>query len=185
VCKFLLAPAKQLGDFVKRLGEILIEHGSITQQQLEEALAKQKKMQGRLLGEVLIELKYVSEEDIVVALATQFNVPYLPIGNFSLNEKADEFISKEIIQKYLCVPLDRVGSVMTVVMADPTNEKALQEIEAASKCKVQAFVGSVTEIKTAIREHFGIDISGPAKPGEQVSQVSFRSAVKKKDNNSD
>ena len=165
---------------MKRLGEILIEHGCISEKHLHEALAKQKTMQGKLIGEILLEFGYVTEEDIVVALATQFNVPYLPIGNFTLSPDAENLIPKPLIEKYMCVPLDRIGNLLTVVMADPTNEMAIRDIEAATKCKLQAFVASVSEIAAALREHFGIKITPHAKPAEKVSKVSFHSAVTQK-----
>jgi type IV pilus assembly protein PilB len=165
---------------MKRLGEILIEHGSINQKQLMDALEQQKATKGKLIGEILIELGYVTEEDIVVALATQFNVPYLPIGNFTLNPEVEQMISRELIEKYLCIPLDRIGNLLTVVMADPTNETGIKEIESVTKCKIQAFVASVSEIVGAIEEHFNIKIKSSQKPGEQISKVSFRSAVQNK-----
>ena len=64
----------------KRIGEILIENGTITQEQLQKGLEFQKTIPGKLLGKILIEMGFVTEEDIVVALAAQLNIPYLPIG---------------------------------------------------------------------------------------------------------
>lgn len=148
--------------------------------QLRQALEKQKKSPGKLLGKILIELGYVTEEDIVVALATQFNIPYLPIGNFTLNEGVNGLIPKELIQEYMCVPLERIGNLLTVVMVDPTNEQAIRAIEEAAKCKVQAFVATATEIANVMREHFRIEVSPMSGLGEGPSQVAFRSAVTQK-----
>jgi type IV pilus assembly protein PilB len=159
---------------MKRIGEILIEHGSITHDQLKQALERQKNEPSKLLGELLIAMGFVSEEDIVVALATQFNVPYLPVGNFTLDEATTKLIPQELIQKYLCIPLDRIGNLLTVVMADPTNEDAVREIESAANCKVQAFVATAAEIASVIREHLKISL---VRTKDQVSQISFRSAV--------
>src|SRR3990167_9051757 len=159
----------------RRIGEILIENGSITQEQLEDALKQQKKEPGKLVGKILIQLGYVTEEDIVIALANQFNVPYLPIQNVVLNDVADQLLPKELIQKYLCIPLDKIGNLLTVVMADPTNEQAIREIEAASTCKVQVFVATASEILQVIQEHYRIPLSSALEFGEHVSDVSFRS----------
>ena len=165
---------------MKKIGEILIENGSLTRDQLNVALKQQKKEPNKLLGQVLIELGYITEDDIVVALAIQFNIPYLPISNFTLNEAVETLISKELIQKYMCVPLERIGNLITVVMADPTNEQAIREIEAATKCKVQAFVATATEIKSVIEQHFHINVSAIPGLKGNASEVSFRSAVTKK-----
>ena len=156
----------------KRIGEILIEYGSITQEQLKRALELQKKSPGKLLGKILIEIGFVTEEDIVIALAAQFNVPYLPIGNFVLNETADKLIPKDLIQKHLCIPLERIGNLLTVVMVDPTNEQAIREIEEATKSKVQAFVASTSEISTVLQQHFHIHIHSSAELGKGLAQGS-------------
>jgi len=68
--------------------------------------------------------------------------------------------------------------MLTVVMADPTNQGALSDIKKATKCNIQAFVASASEIVQAIEKHFHIKIESHRKPNEGVSRVSFRSAVK-------
>lgn len=161
----------------KRIGEILIENGSLTSEQLKKALDQQKKDPGKLVGKILVEMGFVTEEDVVVALATQFNVPYLPIGNFVLSEAVDGLIPKELIEKYLCIPLDRVGSILTVVMVDPTNEEAIREIETVTKCKIQTFVTTTSEIGAVLQKRFNITISTNPKLGEGPLQVSSRSGT--------
>lgn len=148
---------------MKKLGEILIEQGTIVPRQLEQALERQKREPGKLLGKVLIEMGHVSEEDIVVALATQFNIPYLPIANFSVDEKIKKLLSPELIRKHLCVPLDRIGDLFTVAIADPTNEEAIREIEQATHCKVQLFVTTASEISQMLQQSFGMVIDDSAK----------------------
>ena len=144
---------------MKRIGEILIENGSITATQLDDALQYQKKTPGKLIGKILIELGYVTEEEIVIALATQFNVAYLPLVNFVFNEGHEKLIPKELIPKYLCVPLERVGNLMMIAMSDPTNEEAIKSIETATKTKVQPFVSTSTEIAKVLEQHFHLDVS--------------------------
>lgn len=159
---------------MKRIGEVLIENGSITQEQLAKALAQQKQGPGKLLGQILIEMGLVIEEDIVVALATQFNTPYLPIGNFDLTKTREGLLPKELIQKYRCIPLERIGNLLTIVTADPTNDQAIREIEEVSKCRVQIFVATDREIATVILQHFHIDVSDGRVLKEELSQVPFQ-----------
>lgn len=144
---------------MKRIGEILIENGSINVAQLEGALRVQKKTPGKLIGKILIELSYVTEEEMVIALATQFNVPYLPLANFSFSEANEKLIPKELIVKYLCVPLERTGDLLTIVMSDPTNEEAIRTIESMTKAKVQTFVSTVSEITKVLEQHFHMDVN--------------------------
>lgn len=163
---------------MKRIGEILIEHGVLTQEKLKAALARQKEEPRRLIGELLIEMGFVTEEDIVVALATQFNIPYLPVSNFVMDEAIARLIPKELIQKYLCIPLDRIGNLLTVVIADPTNEAAIKEIESETKCKVQVFVATASEIMSMIDHYYGLNALPQSE--SKTAQVSFRTAVDQK-----
>ena len=139
---------------MKKLGEILIEQGVLTSKQLDVALARQKNDSGKLLGEILIELGFGTEEDIVAALSTQFNIPYLAIRNFALDESLKQQIPEELIQKHLFIPLDKIGDLLMIVVADPTNEQAIREVERATNCRVRIFVSTVTEIKEIIQQHF-------------------------------
>ncbi len=145
---------------MKRIGEILIENGSINATQLEAALLFQKKSPGKLIGKILIDLGYVTEEEIVIALSTQFNVPYLSLGNFTFTEqRADKMIPQALIAKYLCIPLERNGNLLTIVMSDPTNEEAIRAIEEATKAKVQVFVSTPTEIAKVLERIYHIDVN--------------------------
>lgn len=157
----------------KRLGEILIEQGSLDQEQLAKALAHQKE-NGGLIGQILIKLAFVTEEDIVIALATQFNFPYLPIANFEINRKAVESVEEKFARANLVVPIDRIHNVLTVVMADPANENVVRELEAQSGCRVQAFVSTVTEIQQALLKLYGAVRTG-TDASENVSKHSFQS----------
>ncbi len=160
---------------MKRIGEILIENGSITATQLEDALKYQKKTPGKLVGKILIELGYVTEEEIVIALATQFNVPYLPLANFAFNEANSKLMPRELIEKYMCVPLERIGDMMTIAMSDPTNEDAVRAMEIATKSKIQPFVAMASEIAKVLEQHFHIDVSS-MKRGDENSNTPVHSA---------
>ena len=87
---------------------------------------------------------------------------------------------KELAQKYVCIPLERIGNLLTVVMADPTNERAVKEIEVETKCRIQVFVATTTEIANAIQQYYGISIAAASKPDQNVSQISFKSAADRK-----
>ena len=67
-----------------------------------------------------------------------------------------------------------------MIMADPTNEKAIQEIEKTTKLKVQTFVSTTTEIISYIEKEYKIILDNKKSPGKKVSEVSFHSAAEKK-----
>jgi len=137
-----------------RLGDILIRRGDITKEQLEKALASQKK-EGSYLGEILIRLGFVEERDIVVALVVQCNLPYIAIQNYDIDKSILKLIPAELAQKYHVIPLDRVGDILSVVMADPLNAEVKEELQTVTNCKVAPFIATKTEIEEAIDRWYG------------------------------
>ncbi|MBI3330537.1 MAG: hypothetical protein HYZ96_00325 [Candidatus Omnitrophica bacterium] len=137
----------------KLIGQVLLERGVITRPKLEEALAYQK-AHGGLLGQVLIKLGYTSEEEIALALTAQYGFPYLPLDNYEIDGGLTALVPEGLARQYCLIPIDRIGNALTLVMADPSNVKAIEEIELLTKCVVQTFVSTPTEIDQAITKHY-------------------------------
>ena len=137
----------------KRIGEVLLERGVISHKKLEEALAYQK-AHGGLLGQVLIRLGYTTEEEIALALTAQYGFPYLPLDNYEIDGGLTALIPLELARRYCLIPIDRIGNALTLVMADPSNVKAIEEVELMTKCVVQTFVSTPTEIEKAISRQY-------------------------------
>ena len=133
----------------KRLGEVLLERGIITRKQLEEALAEQQ-ARGGLIGAVLIRLQMVTEEEVALALTAQYGFPYLPLANYDLDNTLMTLVPEEVARRYCLIPIDRIGNALTLAMADPSNTKALEDVEALTKCVVQTFVSTPSDITQAI-----------------------------------
>src|SRR3989338_2426501 len=130
------------------LGEILVKKKKITAQQLEEALQFQRKKK-QLIGEILVNLGYVEEQDIVVALIMQCGLPYFAINKYTINKEILTSVPEEVAKEYHVIPLDRVGDVLTVVMADPLNQDIKTELEKLTKCKIIPVIATETEIHQA------------------------------------
>ncbi|MGD2279134.1 MAG: hypothetical protein PVH45_03445 [Candidatus Omnitrophota bacterium] len=135
----------------EKLGEILIRGGVISEEQLQRALDFQRN-EGGLLGEILIKLGYVNEREIVQALTTQYGFPYLPLENYEPGEKAAGIVPENVARQYSIVPIDSMGNLLTIAMANPLNEKAIEDIEMITGHKVQVFISTVTAIHEAIKK---------------------------------
>jgi hypothetical protein len=138
----------------KMLGELLIDRGVITREQLEKALAR-KKETGRLLGETLIEMDLAREEDVVDAVSSQYRIPYLPLKHHDIDKELLKILPMELALRQRCFPVDRIGGVFTIAMENPLDEKAYEEICGLWKGKVLCFVSTHSEILSAIEEHYG------------------------------
>ena len=133
----------------KRIGEVLLGRGVIDRKKLEEALAYQKE-HGGLLGQVLIKLGFTTEEEIALALTAQYGFPYLPLENYEIDESLTSLIPEAVARQYCLIVVDRIGNALTLAMTDPSNVKAIEEVELLTKCVVQTFVSTPTEIEKAI-----------------------------------
>ena len=142
----------------KRIGEVLLERGLINHKELEQALAYQKE-HGGLMGQVLIHLGFITEQEVALALTAQYGFPYLPLDNYEIDSELTELIPEPVARQYCLIPIDRIGNALTLAMADPSNVRAIEDVELLTKCVVQTFVSTPTEIRKAIDRHYK---SGPA-----------------------
>jgi len=137
----------------KQLGELLIERGIISKNQLDEALALQRD-KGGLIGEILVQLGFVHEEDIAQALTAQYGFPYLPLSNYEVNPDIVHIIPQRVAQQYLVVPIDKIGNNLTLAMSNPLNIQAIEDVELLTGCNVQAFVSTSSDIKRSIDKYY-------------------------------
>ncbi len=137
----------------KHLGELLVERGVITADQLKTAIEHQKKNRG-LIGEVLVELKFATEKDIAQALTCQYGFPYLPLSNYEIDAEVISSVPENICRQFCLVPIDKIGRSLTLAMANPLNLQAVEDVELLTGSSVQTFVSTATDIKQAIDKYY-------------------------------
>lgn len=133
----------------KRVGEILLSQKLISQAQLDKALDHQQE-HGGLLGQILVKFGFVTEEELALALTAQYGFPFLPLENYEIDEAVTRLIPEQVARQYCVIPIDRIGNAMTVAMADPSNVQAIEDIEMLTRCVVQTFVSTPSDILKAI-----------------------------------
>ncbi len=131
------------------LGDLLIESGLITQRQLEVALDIQQ-TQGRKLGEILVEQRFITPEDLTAMLSVQINVPFIDLKRHILQPQVLNLVSEWMARKYNAVPLDVVGESLVMVMADPEDSQAINDLTAHAGMQIQPAIGILNDIKEAI-----------------------------------
>ncbi len=135
------------------IGQVLLKKNLITEVQLKEALFAQKK-EGGLLGDILIQKEFISEEQICRALASQSDLCYIPLERYKIRKDIVKLIPIDIAIKYCCVPLDKIGDVLTISMANPFDQKAIKAIETAIHLKVVSVIGIKAQIKDIIKQYY-------------------------------
>jgi len=129
----------------KQLGEILVESGHI----LNEALRLQQKRQRRL-GQLLVDEGMVTAEELAAALSLQFNMPLIDLKLHVVQPHALSLVSEKLARKHTLVPLDVISDSLVVVMADPGDIRAIEAVAAQARMEVQPAVGIPDQIRETI-----------------------------------
>ena len=136
-----------------KLGEILVRENLITPQQLREALDHQKENGGRL-GANLVKLGIVSDDVVTAVLSRQYGVPSINLDLFHIEPEVIRLISQDVALKYTVLPISKMGSSLTLAMADPTNVFAIDDIKFMTGLNVDPVIASETSIKIAIGKYY-------------------------------
>ena len=154
-----------------QIGELLIKESFITTEQLETALKHQRQHGGRL-GSILINLGYVEDDDVTSVLSKQYGVPSINLAYFEIDPSVIKLIPLDVAQKYLVIPLSRVGSTLTIATADPTNVFAMDDIKFMTGFNVEPVVASEASIVEALEKYYGTPHSIELKRVyEEIAQV--------------
>lgn len=138
----------------KKLGEILVEAGLITEEQLEAALTAQKGRNKRL-GKVLVELSYANELQIAEALSRQLSLPLVKCGEYTLTKEMLAIVPKEMAEQKIVLPLELKGKKLLLAMADPLDMQTIDKLAFNAGLNVSVAVSAESEILGAIEENYG------------------------------
>ncbi len=154
-----------------KLGEILVKENLISAEQLKQALEHQRANGGRL-GNSLVKLGFLSDDEVTAVLSRQYGVPSINLAYFEVDPNVIKLVPIETAMKYQVLPLSRVGSSLTLAMADPTNVFAMDDIKFMTGFNIEPVVASETAITDAIKKHYG-SIEDVERKKEIEELVSF------------
>src|SRR6266496_3052978 len=152
------SPVPSSARKTKKLGEILVEEGLITSEQLEVALVEQSRTD-QLLGRILIDLKMVKESDLMAALAKQIGFRFVDLSDYQLDPSAAMLIPEQVARRYRALPIGFEDERLLVAMADPANLFALDDIRTITGMEVEPVVATAADIESAIRKYGAFDES--------------------------
>jgi len=148
----------------RRLGDLLIEAGLLSDEQLKIALNEQRKWGGRL-GRTVVELGFVTETAIGQVLAKQLELQSIDLDTAPLPENAASWLRIDLCERYGVFPVASSSQTRSISIAtsDPTNLEHLQAIEFATNLKVAPVVATASAIERAIRKYY-FGESSPSAP---------------------
>jgi type IV pilus assembly protein PilB len=138
----------------KKLGEILVEGGLLTQEQLEKALPYQKKSNLKL-GQFLVREGIVSESQIVDLVSSQLKLEKYRPDRFTVDVELAQLLPPEIAHKNQAAPLKQSGLLLTVAMTDPLDINALDTIEVYTNCEVEAVICTEQHLNQLLTTIYG------------------------------
>ena len=162
-----------MGTVAKRIGELLVEAGVLSQSQLEQALFAQRK-DGRKLGQLLIELGLVSEVQLTQTLSRQLSVPWVSLYHVDFSRSLLNLVPREVAERYAVVPIlvrriKKQGDTLYIAMDDPTNEAAIEDVARSASLPVKPMIACPSDIRAAIRVYYLGESGAPPAPPSATS----------------
>lgn len=145
-----------IGRKRKRLGDLLVDAGVVTSEQLGEALKKQREL-GLKLGETLIELKFTDENEIVEALHQQMGYPVAKIREAKIAPEVISLLPETIVRKHNVVPFEvdpDNPNILRVAMADPMDIIAIDDLAIVTNMQIEAMVATPSDVRFGIERYY-------------------------------
>ncbi len=154
----------------KRLGDMLVEAGVITNDQLMEALGKQKES-GKRLGEILVDLRFTDEMEIAEAMAQQMKIPVAKIREAKLAPEVIALLPENAVRKYHVVPFqldENNPNILWVAMSDPLDIIAADDLSIITNMQIEVMAAASSDVTYAIEKYYGNEQS--AKLADSFAQ---------------
>ncbi|MES2790284.1 MAG: ATPase, T2SS/T4P/T4SS family [Planctomycetota bacterium] len=138
----------------RRLGQILVDLGYLTEDQLWDVLEQQKQSPGEVIGRVAVRLGLVNEAQISEALAEQWGMQVVNLPETNVPAKVLELVPETMASLYKILPIAMKDNVLTVAMADPQNIAALDDLRNFLGYDVRGAVSNEAHVQEAIERYY-------------------------------
>ncbi len=137
----------------KRMGEILLELGILSSDQLQAILGEQNAHPPRRLGKIVVERGFTNDIVIAKILAAQLRLAFVELREGDIDPEAPRMISVHLANLHHCVPIRRDGEVLTLAMTNPLDLIAIEDVELATQCRVEPVVATPASIDFTIARY--------------------------------
>jgi len=151
---------------MRKLGESLIHAGLITREDLQTALAEQRRT-GERIGAVLVRLNLASEKQITRTLGLQLGLPYVSLSDAPPKHSAVVLIPRDVALTRICVAVSFQNNVLTVAAADPLDSGLAEDLQLLIGHPVRLVVATTTDILDTIANGYRVPAGVPAGPASR------------------
>ncbi len=148
-----------MGNRTRRIGDILVEQGLLTEERLAQAIEMQKSS-NRILGDLLVDLGYVKQTDILKALSIQLDIPFYELDDdFTLEPEDVALIPEAVARKFSLIPIKskNENGTLTIIMSDPLDIEAVDTIRSLTSLDIHKAVGDRDRINDLISKFYRED----------------------------
>ncbi len=137
----------------KKLGEIFVSKGLITDDQLSEAVRRQGE-KDEFLGQSLVRLGLVEEETLVEELSSQLRIPKVDLSSYVIDSDVVHLVSEDTCREFFLIPLFKIDNTLTIAMSDPMNLEIIDRIQSGTGFIVEPVISTETSIREAIDHYY-------------------------------
>src|SRR5689334_11021823 len=177
-----MAHAKLGQPQARRLGDLLVAEGLITEDQLKQALAEQKGKSEKL-GSIFAPLGITTEEQLIGFLSRQYGIPSITLSNVDVDLEMLRLVPDLIARKYEVLPIKRIGGTLTLAMSDPTNVFALDDVAFMTSLQILPVVAPQAAIRKAIEKHY--EMGQQSSMNEMLTEIAADANVEVLEGESD
>ncbi|MGG6314093.1 GspE/PulE family protein [Paenibacillus macerans] len=142
----------------KRLGELLLESGIITEPQLQTALEEQQ-LTRKKLGDVLLAQGVLTEHQLIEVLEFQLGIPHVTLSRFQIDAKLCQVIPEQMAKRYQVLPIRVDGRKLMVAMADPLDLFVIDDLRMSTGFTIEPAIISRGELQRGIARLYGLQDS--------------------------
>ena len=136
------------------IGELLLQAKIISQDQLNDAVDRQRSDPNSHLGAILVECSYAGEEAVAQALACQCGADFIRIAEDTVDAEAAALINERLAKQHQCVPIQATSDKVVLAMADPLDLLAIEDVERATNREVEVAVATPSELCAALNRYY-------------------------------
>ena len=153
----------------RRIGQILVDLGFLTDEQLEIVLEEQEQQPGALFGRVAEEMQLITDDQLIQALAEQMGMQTVALEDFKFEEEVLEKISETMAQLYRVVPLKFENNLLTVATCDPQNLTIQDELRTFLGFDIAMVVATERDVLQSITRHYDSEAESVEKLVQQLA----------------
>ena len=141
----------------KKLGDLLVEAKIISEATLQTAL--QQKDRDEKLGDYLVHHGYITEQQLIEVLEYQLRIPHVNLNQLAIEDHVLKLVPKELAKRAQLIPLQRKEDQLYIAMADPMDYFAIEELRLATGCQIETSIASKSDIVRAITKYYDLQES--------------------------